>query len=206
MLTSIVAGTALGLSLIVAIGAQNTYLLQQGLLRRYVLPVVAVCILSDVVLIGSGVAGLGAAVADRPALLTAAKWGGVAVLVAYGLRAARNAARSESLTAAAGRGAATPTAAIGTALALTWLNPHVYLDTVLLLGAAATRYGPDRWWFAGGAAIASLLWFSALGFGASRLAGLLVRPTAWRVINGLIAVTILVVAARLAATPLAVAG
>ncbi|GAA4386270.1 LysE/ArgO family amino acid transporter [Tsukamurella soli] len=202
MLTSLAAGIALGLSLIVAIGAQNTYLLQQGLLRRYVAPIVAVCIASDVVLIACGVAGLGAVVADRPMLPALAKWGGVAVLTGYGLRAAWSATRAGTLEPAAVRGAAGPAAAVGTALALTWLNPHVYLDTVLLLGTAATRYGAYRWWFGAGAALSSLLWFTALGFGAGRLAGVLRRPGAWRLINGVIAVTILLLAVRLATMPL----
>ncbi|GAA0998707.1 hypothetical protein GCM10009551_067590 [Nocardiopsis tropica] len=163
--------------------------------------VVAVCIASDVLLICAGVAGLGAAVSGRPTLLTVVTWAGVVVLIGYGLRSLWSARHTAGLTAG-GRSAASVAAAVTAALALTWLNPHVYLDTVLLLGSASTRYGPDRWWFAAGAVVASIGWFCLLGFGAQRLSGTLGRPAVWRALNLGIGILLLVLALRLATMPL----
>ncbi|ADG76848.1 Lysine exporter protein (LYSE/YGGA) OS=Tsukamurella paurometabola (strain ATCC 8368 / DSM /CCUG 35730 / CIP 100753 / JCM 10117 / KCTC 9821 / NBRC 16120/ NCIMB 702349 / NCTC 13040) OX=521096 GN=Tpau_0194 PE=3 SV=1 [Tsukamurella paurometabola] len=201
MTSALLAGLGLGLSLIVAIGAQNAYILQVGVRGRGIAPVVAVCIASDVALICAGVAGLGAAVSGRPAVLEAVKWAGTVVLIGYGLRSLWAARRADGLTAG-GNTAGSVAAVITAALALTWLNPHVYLDTVLLLGSASTRYGTDRWWFAAGAVIASIAWFGLLGFGARRLAGTLGRPAVWRALNAGIGVLLLVLAARLATLPL----
>ncbi|BDD80510.1 putative transporter [Tsukamurella pulmonis] len=201
MTSALLAGLGLGLSLIVAIGAQNAYVLQVGVRGRGLAPVVAVCIASDVALIVAGVAGLGAAVSGRPALLEVVKWAGVLVLVGYGVRSLWSARRSEGLVAG-GDGASSVAAVVAGALALTWLNPHVYLDTVLLLGSASTRYAGDRWWFALGAVIASIAWFCLLGFGARRLSGVLGRPGVWRAINAAIGLLLLVLAARLATMPL----
>ncbi|MBS4099880.1 LysE/ArgO family amino acid transporter [Tsukamurella paurometabola] len=201
MTSALLAGLGLGLSLIVAIGAQNAYVLQVGVRGRGLGGVVAVCIASDMALIIAGVAGLGAAVSGRPLLLEAVKWAGAAVLLGYGLRSLWAARRSEGLVAG-GDGAASVAAVVTGALALTWLNPHVYLDTVLLLGSASTRYAGDRWWFALGAVVASVAWFCLLGFGARRLAGVLGRPGVWRAINGAIGVLLLVLATRLATMPL----
>ncbi|RDH09790.1 LysE/ArgO family amino acid transporter, partial [Tsukamurella pulmonis] len=195
MTSALLAGLGLGLSLIVAIGAQNAYVLQVGVRGRGLAPVVAVCIASDVALIVAGVAGLGAAVSGRPALLEVVKWAGVLVLVGYGVRSLWSARRSEGLVAG-GDGASSVAAVVAGALALTWLNPHVYLDTVLLLGSASTRYAGDRWWFALGAVIASIAWFCLLGFGARRLSGVLGRPGVWRAINAAIGLLLLVLAAR----------
>lgn len=201
MTSALLAGLGLGLSLIVAIGAQNAYVLQVGVRGRGLAPVVAVCIASDVALIVAGVAGLGAAVSGQPALLEVVKWAGVLVLVGYGVRSLWSARRSEGLVAG-GDGASSVAAVVAGALALTWLNPHVYLDTVLLLGSASTRYAGDRWWFALGAVIASIAWFCLLGFGARRLSGVLGRPGVWRAINAAIGLLLLVLAARLATMPL----
>ena len=201
MTSALLAGLGLGLSLIVAIGAQNAYVLQVGVRGRGLAPVVAVCIASDVALIVAGVAGLGAAVSGRPALLEVVKWAGVLVLVGYGVRSLWSARRSEGLVAG-GDGASSVAAVVAGALALTWLNPHVYLDPVLLLGSAATRYAGDRGWFALGAVIASIAWFCLLGFGARRLSGVLGRPGVWRAINAAIGLLLLVLAARLATMPL----
>lgn len=195
------AGLGAGLSLIVAIGAQNAFVLRQGLRREHVLPVVVVCAVSDVVLIAAGTAGLGALVTGAPALLTGVRWAGGLFLLVLAALAARRALRPGGLDPAAEGGATTARSAVGTSLALTWLNPHVYLDTVLLLGTLAAGYaaahaggaeavGPDavRWLFGAGAAVASLVWFTALGFGARLLAPVFARPVAWRVLDGGIAV------------------
>ncbi|WP_454728250.1 LysE/ArgO family amino acid transporter [Cellulosimicrobium protaetiae] len=198
-LSPLAAGLAAGLSLIVAIGAQNAFVLRQGLRREHVLPVVLVCALSDLVLIAAGTAGLGALVTGAPALLTVVRWGGAAFLLTLAALAARRALRPGGLDPASGAGATSARSAVGTSLALTWLNPHVYLDTVLLLGSLAAGYAaahaggavdPDaaRWLFGAGAMVASVLWFTALGFGARLLAPVFVRPGAWRVLDGAIAV------------------
>ena len=198
MLTSALAGFAASAVLIVAIGAQNAFVLRQGLRREHVLAVIAVCALSDLVLILAGVGGLGALVSARPDAVTVVRWVGAAFLLAYAIMAARRAMRPARLTPAE-RAPATLGATLLTCLALTWLNPHVYLDTVLLLGTVAQHH-PHRWLFGLGAAAASLVWFTALGAGAHRLAPLLARPAAWRVLDGLIAVVMLGVAASLAAS------
>ena len=198
MLTSALAGFAASAVLIVAIGAQNAFVLRQGLRREHVLAVIAVCALSDLVLILAGVGGLGALVSARPDAVTVVRWVGAAFLLAYAIMAARRAMRPARLTPAE-RAPATLGATLLTCLALTWLNPHVYLDTVLLLGTVAQHH-PHRWFFGLGAAAASLVWFTALGAGAHRLAPLLARPAAWRVLDGLIAVVMLGVAASLAAS------
>ena len=194
---AILAGFLTGLSLIVAIGAQNAYVLRQGLAKTQVTPVVVVCAASDAVLIVAGIAGLGVVVEAHPMALTVLTWFGAAFLTGYGLLALRRALHPDALSA--GGSVVTGTgAAIAVALALTWLNPHVYLDTVLLLGSVGSGYGsPGRWWFAAGAAAASAVWFSALGYGARWLAPLFARPLAWRVLDGLIGVTMLVLAALL---------
>ncbi len=191
------SGLALGLSLIVAIGSQNAFVLRQGLRGQRVGAVVAVCVLSDVVLIAAGVAGAGAVVQDHPGLLTAVRVAGAAFLTAYGLAAARRALHPGALDPRDAAAPATLAATVGTALALTWLNPHVYLDTVVLLGSIAQSHPGRQWWFAAGAAGASALWFTALGFGAALLRPLFARPRAWRVLDALIAVVMLALAASL---------
>lgn len=196
----VVVGFLTGLSLIVAIGAQNVFVLRLAIARRHVLPVIAVCALSDAVLVAAGIAGI-ATVLDRvPGALGVIRWAGAAFLVGYGLLAARRALRPAALTAAAG-GPVTVGAALATCLALTWLNPHVYLDTVFLLGAVATTHTDGRWWFAAGAMAASALWFSALGVGARHLGRRLASPRAWRVLDGAIAVVMLAIAVRLVWAP-----
>ncbi|MEU4687528.1 LysE/ArgO family amino acid transporter [Actinoplanes sp. NPDC023714] len=185
MLTSALAGFAASAVLIVAIGAQNAFVLRQGLRREHVLPVVLLCAVSDLALISAGIAGLGAVISARPGLVTAIRWVGAAFLLGYALLAARRAVRPQRLEAA-GQAPATLRATLLTCLALTYLNPHVYLDTVLLLGSIAQQH-PHRWLFGLGAAAASLGWFAVLGVGAQRLAPLLARPGAWRVLDGLIA-------------------
>ncbi|MFY0409855.1 LysE/ArgO family amino acid transporter [Solicola sp. PLA-1-18] len=190
------AGLLTGLALIVAIGAQNAFVLRQGLTRRHVLPVVAVCALSDAVLVTAGVAGLGSLVTAHPVALDVARFGGAAFLLGYAVVAARRALRPGALTPTTG-GAGTRRVAVGTALALTWLNPHVYLDTVVLLGSVSATRGDGRWWFGAGAVVASLLWFVALGLGARLVAPVLRRPGAWRVLDGLVAATMALLGLRL---------
>ena len=195
MLTSAVAGFAASLVLIVAIGAQNAFVLRQGLRREHVIAVVAVCAVSDLLLILAGIGGLGAVVTARPAAVEAARWIGAAFLLGYAVLAARRALRPDGLRPA-DRSSATLRATVLTCLALTYLNPHVYLDTVLLLGSVAQQHA-HRWIFGLGASVASLVWFTALGLGARRLAPVLARPAAWRVLDGLIAVVMLAVAVSL---------
>jgi L-lysine exporter family protein LysE/ArgO len=198
VLDALVAGLLTGLSLIVAIGAQNAFVLRQGLLRQHVGPVVAVCAVSDLVLITAGVAGIGAIVQHAPTALTVVRWLGVAFLTAYGVRSLWRSRHAETLHAASAN-APRLRAAVAQAVALTWLNPHVYLDTVLLLGSIAAHHGPTgKWWFAVGAGLASILWFTGLGYGARFLAPLLSRPRAWQVLDVLIGLVMLAIAAQLA--------
>jgi L-lysine exporter family protein LysE/ArgO len=194
-----VAGLLTGLSLIVAIGAQNAYVLRQGLAREHVGIVVAICALSDVLLIVAGVSGIGTIVEQAPWALDVVRWLGVAFLTWYGVASLLRARRPETLDAANG-GAVTSRRGVAVrALALTWLNPHVYLDTVLLLGSIANHEGSvGRWWFAAGACLASALWFCCLGYGAGKAGRLLSRPSAWRVLDVLIGLTMLAIAGSLA--------
>jgi L-lysine exporter family protein LysE/ArgO len=197
VLTAALSGFVTGLSLIVAIGAQNAFVLRQGLRRRHVLLVVAVCALSDLVLILAGVAGIGTVVERAPGVLVVVRWFGAAFLLGYGLLAARRALRGGHLEAAADRQLST-SAVLAAALAFTWLNPHVYLDTVVLLGSLASTHGEHRWEFAAGAGLGSIAWFTALGFGARLLRPVFARPAAWRVLDGVIAVVMTALAVSLA--------
>lgn len=186
------SGLGFGLSLIVAIGAQNAFVLRQGISGRHVFAVVAVCAVSDIVLIAAGVGGFGAVVQAAPGMLVAARYAGAAFLIGYAALAARRAFGSAALSAESGRATAALDATVVTALALTWLNPHVYLDTVVLLGSFASTYAsPDRWFLGAGAMLASVLWFTALGFGARLLGPLFARPRAWRVLDSVIAAVLL---------------
>ncbi|GIE99004.1 LysE/ArgO family amino acid transporter [Paractinoplanes rishiriensis] len=191
MLISALAGFAASAVLIIAIGAQNAFVLRQGLRREHVVVVVATCALADLLLILAGIGGLGAMVTARPDAVTAIRWFGAAFLIAYGIMAARRAIRPTTLSPTESA-PATARATLLTCLALTFLNPHVYLDTVLLLGSVAQQHA-HRWVFGIGAAAASLAWFTALGAGAHRLAPLLARPAAWRVLDGLIAAVMLAI-------------
>ncbi|MDO0930633.1 LysE/ArgO family amino acid transporter [Streptomyces sp. DG2A-72] len=192
------AGFGTGLSLIVAIGAQNAFVLRQGIRRDAVLPVVAICALSDAALIALGVAGVGAVVVAWPGALTAVGWIGGAFLLCYGALAARRVFRPGALKVE-GEAAGSRRRAVLTCLAMTWLNPHVYLDTVFLLGSVAADRGPLRWTFGLGAVCASLCWFAALGFGARLLSRFLARPAAWRVLDALVAATMIALGATLIA-------
>lgn len=195
---TMLAGFGFSLSLIVVIGAQNAFVLRQGLRREHVLAIVVVCAGTDALLIGAGIAGVGALVLAAPWLLVVVRWVGVAFLVLYGALAARRAFRPGELDPASGSGPAGFWPTIGACLAFTWLNPHVYLDTVVLMGTVGNGYGDARWWFALGAAAASAVWFTALGFGARLLRPVFRSPVAWRVLDVLIALMMFGIAATLA--------
>ena len=198
MLDSAVAGLVTGLTLIVAIGAQNAFVLRQGLAREHVGVVVAICAVSDALLIIAGVAGIGTVVERAPWALEVVRWLGVAFLTWYGVSSLLRARRASGLAAAAPEPLSLRSAVLRVT-ALTWLNPHVYLDTVLLVGSIANTHGPaGRWYFAAGASVGSVVWFSGLGFGARVLSPLLARPRAWQVLDVLIGLTMLAIAVTLA--------
>ncbi|MGO4597045.1 LysE/ArgO family amino acid transporter [Terrabacter sp. 2RAF25] len=195
-MTSLVPGFLTMASLIVAIGAQNAYVLRTGLTRRHVGVVVTVCAASDAVLVVAGVLGVGGLVTAHPGLLTVVRWVGAAYLVGYGLLCLRNARHPKALRA--GGTATSRRGALSTVVALTWLNPHVYLDTVLLVGSIANQHGADgRWWFTAGAVASSVAWFTTLGYGARLLAPLFARPATWRVLDVVIALVMFAIAATL---------
>ncbi|MGF4045243.1 LysE/ArgO family amino acid transporter [Paenarthrobacter nitroguajacolicus] len=194
-------GMATGLALIVAIGAQNAFVLRQGIRGEHIVPVVAVCALSDAVLIAAGVLGTGALITAAPDAVVVLRYVGAAFLVTYGVMAARRALRPQSLKSegpahdGAKRSLA---AAVTTVLALTWLNPHVYLD-IALLGSIASAQGAQlQWWFGAGAMLGSIIWFASLGFGARYLHGFFARPLSWRFLDGGIAVTMVALGTGLA--------
>ena len=191
-------GMGLGASLIMAIGAQNAHVLRVGVRRQHVAVTVATCILIDVVLIGAGVAGMGALIQDSPLLMGLARWGGAAFLVWYGLRSWASMLRADALQVQAGAVPLSLQRALISVLALSLLNPHVYLDTLVLLGSLGGNYPThQRASFAVGAMTASLLWFTALGFGASRLSEVFQRPLVWKGIEALTGFIMLALAAGL---------
>jgi L-lysine exporter family protein LysE/ArgO len=191
-------GLFLSLGLIVAIGAQNAFVLRQGLRREHVGSVVALCAVADAVLITAGVFGMAQALGDRPMLARGLALGGAAFLAVYGWRALQRARQISALDVTASGQTLSRGAALAQAAAFTLLNPHVYLDAVLLVGSiGAQQPAPLQGWFAAGASTASLLWFSALGFGARWLAPWFARPRAWQVLDALIGVTMWVLSALL---------
>lgn len=191
----LLAGAGTGLGLIVAIGAQNAWVLRQGIRREHIGTVIALCALADMALIALGTAGIGALTSAAPWLLTVLRWGGVIYLVLFALRSFRSAARPGRLEAQA---PASARSVVLTTLALTFLNPHVYLDTVLMVGGIANQFGQLRWAFAAGAMLASAVWFTLLGLGARALAGVLDRPSTWRLLDAGVGIVMLLVAAKLA--------
>ena len=195
---ALAAGFGTSLSLIVAIGAQNAFVLRQGIRRDAVVTVVAICGVSDAVLISLGVGGVGVLVQAWPAAVTAVAVVGGVFLLCYGFLAAKRAMKPSSLSVDGVTAGSRKRAAL-TCLALTWLNPHVYLDTVLLVGSIAAGYGALRWDFAVGAVAASVCWFTALGFGARLLTSFFAKPSSWRVLDGLVAATMAVVGVGLLA-------
>jgi L-lysine exporter family protein LysE/ArgO len=193
-------GLGMGASLIMPIGAQNAHVIRTGVAGRHIVLTVATCILIDATLIALGVSGFGALIEHSPALLLAARWGGAAFLLWYGMRCLNSCRRGAAAPDAGGGGQAASTAAraLGIVLAMSLLNPHVYLDTVVLLGAVGSSLAAGhRASFAAGAMTASLLWFSVLGLGARRCAFVLARPVVWRAIEGVTGATMLVLAVLL---------
>jgi len=187
------AGFLTGLSLIVAIGAQNAYVLRLGLARNHVGVAVAICAGADALLIALGVGGLGAIVQAHGDVLTAIALIGGAYLLWFAFRSFRSALHPEVLLPSQQQPQAVAAVALAV-LGFTFLNPHVYLDTILLVGTIGASFGADRWWFALGAAVASLVWFSGLGFGARLLSPLMARPVTWRVLDAAIGVVMLTIA------------
>lgn len=196
--SAFLAGLSLDLSLIVCIGAQNAFVLRQGLRNEHVFAVCLVCAVSDAVLIPAGVWGFGRLIAVAPWLDPAMRYGGAAFLVAYGARSLWSAARSHSglvIDAAAPRAGLMPT--LLACLAFTWLNPQVYLDVVGLMGTISTQFAGDKVAFAAGAITASFLFFFALGYGAVWLRPVFARPLAWRILDAVIGVVMWAIAAKL---------
>ena len=186
----LIVGFLASFALIAAIGAQNAFVLRQGIRREHVLPVVAMCTAADMLLIVAGITGVGALISAHPGALTLAKFGGATFLVGYGLLAAKRAWRPAALTPSDAAPARLAEVLV-TCAALTFLNPHVYLDTVVLIGALANEHHDGRWLFGVGAVTASAVWFFSLGLGARRLAGVFAAPSTWRILDALIAVTMI---------------
>ena len=197
-LTPLFTGFALSLGLIVAIGAQNAFVLRQGLRREHVALVVAFCAICDLALIAAGVAGLGAVLGQAPRLVTFLSLGGAVFLGWYGVSALRRALHPERLEAGPGGATLTRAGALARVAGFTLLNPHVYLDTVLLVGSVgAAQPAGAHLAFVLGAGLASALWFTALGYGARLLAPVFARPAAWRVLDLLVGLIMLALAAGL---------
>ncbi len=197
MNTPYFAGLLSGLALTVAIGAQNAFVLRQGIRREHLLPIVLVCALSDALLIGCGIAGLGALLQSHPELMRTARYAGATFLLAYAAHAARRACIGQQMSEEESEGA-TLQIALLSCLGFTFLNPHVYLDTVVLLGALGNQHGEEgRWFFGAGAVTGSVVWFFSLAYGARMLTPLFRKAGAWRLLDTLIAATMLALAALL---------
>ena len=197
MRADLLAGFLSGAALIIAIGAQNAFVLRQGIRREHVLAVVLICAGADALLIAAGIAGLGALIQALPTALVAARYGGAVFLLGYGLIAVRRSLQAQRLTVDSAVGTSLGSA-MATCLAFTFLNPHVYLDTVILLGSLASQRGVSgRWVFGAGAATASFVWFFSLGYGARLLGPLFAKPVAWRVLDALIALIMFALAGSL---------
>ena len=192
-----VPGLLTGLSLIIAIGAQNAFVIRQGLTKQHVFLVVAICAASDALAIVLGVSGLGAIIQGLPWLLEIIRWFGVAYLTWFGIKSLRSAFKTQSLDAS-GVQSGTATKVALAVLGVTWLNPHFYLDTVILLGSIGNQFGNDRWWFAAGGILGSFLWFFSIGFGAKAASGLMKKPSFWKILDTVIAVVMFSIAILLA--------
>lgn len=190
-------GFLAGLSLIVAIGAQNAFVIRQGLSRQHVFVVVAICAIADAALIALGIAGLGAIIQGLPWLLEGVRWFGVAYLTWFGIKSVRSAFKNDAMDVS---GAQTTSLkkVVAAVLGFTLLNPHVYLDTVILLGSISNQFAEDRWFFGFGAMTASIVWFSAIGFGARAASRFMSKPIFWRVLDSIIAAVMFTIAFYLA--------
>ena len=194
---ALVPGFLTGLSLIIAIGAQNAFVIRQGLLRQHVLLVVAICAISDAALIFLGTGGLGTLIQSKPSLIEIIRWFGVAYLTWFGIRSIRSVFKDQSLVTGEGS-EMNRLKIVATSLSLTFLNPHVYLDTVILLGSIANQFENDRWVFAIGSTLASFVWFTAIGFGARAASRFMSKPIFWKILDSLIAVVMFTIAITLA--------
>jgi len=194
---ALIPGFLTGMSLIVAIGAQNAFVIRQGLLRSHVLLVVIVCSVSDALLIVLGTGGLGQVVKSNPDLLTFIRWFGVVYLTWFGIKSLRSAFKKNQLLAT-GQAEVSWKRILTTVLALTYLNPHVYLDTVIFVGSIANQFEGDKWFFALGASLASVVWFSTIGFGARAASHLMSKPIFWRILDISIALIMFSIALTLA--------
>jgi L-lysine exporter family protein LysE/ArgO len=192
-----IPGFLTGLSLIIAIGAQNAFVIRQGLMRQHVLLIVAICAISDAALIFLGTGGLGTLIQSRPSLLEFIRWFGVSYLTWFGIRSLRSVFKDQALETGAGT-TIDRSKVIATCLALTFLNPHVYLDTVILLGSVANQFDEDKWVFALGASLASIAWFSIIGFGARAASRFMSKPIFWKILDSTIAAIMFSIALTLA--------
>lgn len=190
-------GLFTGLSLIIAIGAQNAFVIRQGLSRSHVLLVVAICSVADAVLIFLGTGGLGTLIQSQPRALEFIRWFGVIYLSWFGIKSLRAVFASDAM-AIDGTSSTSKSAVITSVLGFTLLNPHVYLDTVILLGSIANQFQEQRWYFAMGASVGSVLWFSAIGFGAKAASRFMTKPIFWKILDSIIAVVMFSVAIFLA--------
>jgi L-lysine exporter family protein LysE/ArgO len=190
-------GLLTGLSLIIAIGAQNAFVIRQGLTKQHVFLVVAICAVSDALAIVLGISGLGAIVQGQPLLLEIIRWLGVAYLTWFGIKSIRSAMKPQSLDAAGVQSGTAMKVAL-TVLSVTWLNPHFYLDTVILLGSIGNTFGEDKWWFAAGGVLGSFLWFTSIGFGAKAASRYMSKPIFWKVLDSIIAAVMFSIAILLA--------
>jgi L-lysine exporter family protein LysE/ArgO len=194
---ALITGFFTGMSLIVAIGAQNAFVIKQGLLRSHVTLIVFVCAISDAFLIILGTGGLSTIIQSRPDVLDVIRWFGVIYLTWFGIKSVRSAFRDETLTAT-DESAESWKKVLLTVLAMTYLNPHVYLDTVIFVGSLANQFESQRWYFALGACIASGVWFSAIGYGAKSASHLMSKPLFWRVLDSVIGAIMFTLAMTLA--------
>ncbi|MEN9955987.1 MAG: hypothetical protein RLY34_794 [Actinomycetota bacterium] len=190
-------GLLTSMSLIMAIGAQNAFVIRQGLTKQHVLLVVVICAVSDALAMVLGVSGLGAIIQGLPWLLEIIRWFGVAYLLWFGIKSIRSAFKEQSLDSSGAQSASAKKVAI-TVLSVTWLNPHFYLDTVILLGSIGNQFGAEKWWFTLGAIIGSIIWFTGIGFGAKAASGLMKKPIFWKILDLVIAAIMFSIAILLA--------
>ncbi len=194
---AIIPGFLAGLSLIIAIGAQNAFVIRQGLTKKFVLLTVLICAFSDAILIALGASGLGALIKSNKNILEFVRWFGVIYLLWFAFKSAKSVFKKEVLNSA-GEASANRKSVILTVLALTFLNPHVYLDTVILLGSISNQFGTDKWFFVIGAMLASFIWFTAIGFGAKSASRFMSQPIFWKILDSIIALVMVSIAAFLA--------